>query len=258
MSRHRSRGKARRVYPYQRIAADLRNQIASGTLKDQLPGEHSLAEQHGVSRETVRRALGLLQGEGLISPDHPRGWFVRAKERMIYRPQHEAHPYTYRDGQPVEAWAGQISEEGRVPTQHIDVGIIAADEGIAERLQLEIGARVVARRRVRSINGSTININDSYYPMALVEGSRVLEPGDVSEGVTRVLIELGYNQVRWVDEIDVAMPTPEQRERLKLDIGTPVAIHTVTAYTDEDVPIRCTVNVLPGDRHHIVYERGAP
>jgi GntR family transcriptional regulator len=32
-------------------------------------------------------------------------------------------------------------------------------------------------------------------------------------------------------------------------------IHLVTGYTEDGQPVRCTVNVLPADRHVIVYER---
>lgn len=257
MSRHHSSSKRKAtVYPYQRIASDLRTQITSGDLApgSQLPGEVVLAEKHQVSRETVRRSLGLLQGEGLVSPDHPRGWFVRKREHMIYRPQDETRPHEI-DGHVIESWAGQITSEGRTPSQRIDVAIVSADEHIAERLGINAGDSVVARKRVRRINGDPININDSFYPLSLVEGSRVMQPTDVPEGVTQVLRDLGHEQVRWVDEIDVAMPTPDQSSRLGLDVGTPVAIHTVTAYTASDVAIRCTVTVLPGDRHRIVYER---
>lgn len=245
------------MYPYQRIAADLRDRIIRGDIApdQQLPTEHVLATEHNVSRETVRRGLALLQGEGLVAPDPPRGWFVRRREHMVYRPQYETRPYQL-NGVKVEAWAGQITTEGRTPSQQIHVEIVAANQRIAERLEIPIGASVVARRRIRRINGSIVNLNDSYYPLSLVDGSRVMDPGDVPEGITHILAELGYVQTRAIDEIDVAMPTPEQRDRLQLSIGTPVAVHTVTSYTKDDQPVRCTVNVLPGDRHRIVYERG--
>lgn len=245
------------MYPYQKIASDLRTLIETDEIKEgeALPPENQLAQKYEVVRLTVRRALGVLQGEGLVEPRHALGWFRRRREHMIYRPQHEIRPCQKSAGQ-VEAWAGQIASEGRVPSQSIHVSIVTASPAIAERLELDEGDRVVVRQRVRSINGERININDSYYPFHLVKNSRVLDPGDVPEGITQVLNDLGYPQSRWIDEIDITMPTPEQQSRLGLGPGTPVAIHTVTGYTEGDAPVRCTVNVLPGDRHRIVYERG--
>jgi hypothetical protein len=54
------------------------------------------------------------------------------------------------------------------------------------------------------------------------------------------------------------MPTPEEAQRLSLGPGTPVACHVCTGTTSDDQPVRAAINVLPGDRHVIVYERAMP
>lgn len=60
------------------IAKDLRQQLASGQLGAGavLPSEADLAGAYGVSRVTVRKALELLRGEGLIDARQGFGWFV--------------------------------------------------------------------------------------------------------------------------------------------------------------------------------------
>lgn len=45
---------------------------------DQLPTEHAIAEQYGVSRSSVREAFRLLENDGLVSVVHGRGRFVSA------------------------------------------------------------------------------------------------------------------------------------------------------------------------------------
>jgi GntR family transcriptional regulator len=61
---------------WQQVADNLRAEVASGELTDRLPGEHELADQYGVSRDTVRRAIQELATEGLLVVLHGRGTFV--------------------------------------------------------------------------------------------------------------------------------------------------------------------------------------
>ena len=239
---------------YQRIAAQLRAQIASGELPPdaQLPTEHELAERWGVARQTVRNGIAVLVSEGLVVARRPLGHFVRRREQMDYYPQEESREAARSE---MDVFVQQISAEGRAPSQSIDVALVQAGPDIASRLRVEEGAVVVARRRVRFINGQPVNINDSHYPLEVVKDSAIMSPADVKPGTNQMLADLGYPQVRAVDEIYVRMPTPDQIHRLDLGPGTPVAVHYVTGYTADDRPVRCTINVLPGDLHRIVFER---
>lgn len=51
----------------EQAAQALRTAVAEGTLTDPLPGEHTLAEQLGISRPTLRAALAMLAGDGLLT-----------------------------------------------------------------------------------------------------------------------------------------------------------------------------------------------
>ena len=66
---------------YKQIADHLRAAVATGRLREseQLPSEAQLMEHYGVARMTVRNALRLLQDEGLITAEHGRGVYVRAR-----------------------------------------------------------------------------------------------------------------------------------------------------------------------------------
>ncbi|SDT77726.1 winged helix-turn-helix domain-containing protein [Actinoplanes derwentensis] len=67
---------------FRQLADLLRRQIESGDLApgDILPSELRLAEDHKLSRTTVRQAIGQLRSEGLVTVDRPRGTFVRVPE----------------------------------------------------------------------------------------------------------------------------------------------------------------------------------
>lgn len=68
---------------YLQLAAILRRQITSGTLArlDPLPSETTLTQQYEVSRETVRRAVGVLRDEGLVFTVAQRGSYVGPRPR---------------------------------------------------------------------------------------------------------------------------------------------------------------------------------
>jgi DNA-binding GntR family transcriptional regulator len=240
---------------YQQIADALRQQIADGDLQAdaKLPTEAALQEEYAASRETVRKALGLLVSEGLVISARPRGHFVRRRKPMVFRPQAEfrARPYTPE----MDAFMTEYAAEGREPQQAIEVSIVTPPEDVAKRLHLEPGALAAVRKRVRYLDGEPFNVNDSYFPLDLVRESEIMRPEDIARGANEVLAELGYRQVRALDELYIRMPTPEWTGRLQLVPGTPVAHCITTGYTEEGRAVRVAVSVLPGDRHVISYER---
>ena len=67
--------------PYLRVAAELREKIASGELLpgEQVPSLDRLAETNSISRTTARRAIQVLMDEGLVV-SRPR-WGVFVAER---------------------------------------------------------------------------------------------------------------------------------------------------------------------------------
>jgi GntR family transcriptional regulator, arabinose operon transcriptional repressor len=74
-------------FRYEEIAAVLRQRILSGDYgKGRLPSERSLLTEFGVQRDTVRRALDVLEGEGLVFRDPARGTFVLPRAESVNSP----------------------------------------------------------------------------------------------------------------------------------------------------------------------------
>ena len=67
---------------YRQLAAILRAQIDNGDLqpRDPIPSEKQLQQEHGIARETVRRAVALLRDEGYVYTLPQRGSFVSERE----------------------------------------------------------------------------------------------------------------------------------------------------------------------------------
>ncbi|WP_067183347.1 GntR family transcriptional regulator [Microtetraspora niveoalba] len=240
---------------YQQVAAELRKAIYVGALGpgDQIPTEAELMEAHGVSRNTVRLALGELENEGLILRMRRRGTFVRERRPLLIRPQDEL--LSLRAGEPrIDAFVHAVTSEGREAGQDIEVAIVQPPEDVATRLAITGRALAVVRRRLRFVDGQPYNTNDSYFPYGLVADSEIARPGDIRRGANRVLEELGHPQVRVIDDISARMPTPDESSRLQLEPGTPVVVYVRVGYDPEDVPVRVAVSVLPADKHLIRYE----
>jgi DNA-binding transcriptional regulator YhcF (GntR family) len=74
------------VAPYLQVATVIRGQIVVRQIRADtpLPTEAVAAEQWGVSRETVRRAYGILRQYGVIRSEHGKGSFVGEVEPMVY------------------------------------------------------------------------------------------------------------------------------------------------------------------------------
>ncbi len=67
---------------YVRVADDIAARIASGELAAgaRLRAERELAEYYGVAYGTVRRAMEVLRGRGLVETIHGRGTFVKGQD----------------------------------------------------------------------------------------------------------------------------------------------------------------------------------
>jgi DNA-binding GntR family transcriptional regulator len=63
-------------WPYQQVAARIRERIAAGELGPRLPSYMALAHEMGVSPMTVQRAIGVLRDEGLVVTRPGRGTYV--------------------------------------------------------------------------------------------------------------------------------------------------------------------------------------
>jgi DNA-binding GntR family transcriptional regulator len=240
-----------------RLTETLRERINQGSYdahEGKLPSEAELSVEFGVSRTTVRSALATLLYQGLIRSESGVGYFVRRLHRYAFRPQEDLG--RAREG-PEQDWFLESTEHLK-PSQTIEVSYVPAPRYVARRLDIGEGDFVGTRKRLRAFDGVPYQINDSYYPRDIVDGTDVMAPADIARGVNTVLAERGHQQVRAVDEIYIRMPEPDELERLDILPGTPVAVHVITGFDAADRPVRVVRNVLPGDRHVIMFERTHP
>lgn len=132
--------------------------------------------------------------------------------------------------------------------------MIQADDRTGPRLGLDPGAGIAARRRVMYADGEPLQLGDSYYPLAIVQGSKIMGSADITEGSDQVLEDLGHTPTRYEDEITWRMPTAAEATALHLGNGIPVGQVERLSYDQHDQPIELYVMTLPADRHVLLYE----
>lgn len=243
---------------YRELARELRDRITSGALRpgDTLPPELELAEQHAVSRNTIRLAYGLLAAEGLITTGGGRsGRKVRDRRRLVFPAarSESLDRVDERRATSVDTWVADVGEQGREPSQTIHTAIVKPGDLVTTRLDLPAGSAVIVRQRLRSVDGQVNNTSDTYYPLDIAEGTPIMYPDDIPQGVIALMLEMGYVHVRYVDELVWRMPTPDETKTLEIPVGVPVLLQIRTVHTAER-PIRVTITTWPGDRASIVYE----
>ncbi|HZB33490.1 MAG TPA: GntR family transcriptional regulator [Streptosporangiaceae bacterium] len=69
---------------YKQLADLIRNQIKSGELPPgrRLPAQKDYMQEHGISRDSVERAMQVLRSEGVVVTDR-RGSYVRSGDELV-------------------------------------------------------------------------------------------------------------------------------------------------------------------------------
>jgi GntR family transcriptional regulator len=241
------------VARYQQVADRLRDTIVAGEyLPGQaLPSETVLAEQYGLNRTTINKAVRLLAAQGLVTVEHGRGAFVRIPRPVM----HVSTSYVTQVGdQPRASWHSEAQRLGMRGTQELtDVSEHAAADDIGGLLGVEPGSAVVVRRRVMLLDDEPVQLADSYYPLDLARGTPIAEPRKLPGGTVAALEHLGLELGDFEEHVTARAATPEERQALHLADGIPVLVLTRTTYTTDGQPVEVSRAVLAADRHQLIY-----
>jgi DNA-binding GntR family transcriptional regulator len=245
---------------HEQIAAELRKQISDGVLKpgDQLPSESELEAQYGASRGTVRKALISLADLTENGQGRPRT--VR-RNRLIdhyaSRAETRKHAADRVAAGTGDAFITELAEQGHVGAQSIRVSVEVPPGEIAKLLGLEEGETAVVRDRVRFVDGEPNDLNRTWYPHYIADGTAIMSPYDVVQGTIALMRELGYDQVRHVDWLTARQPTPDEARMLGLpgsNSGVALLGQVTTGYLEDGTAVKVTETLWRGDRTRLIYE----
>lgn len=196
---------------YVQIKDTLRERILDGTYAphSQMHSEHELCAMFGVSRITVRQALGDLQKEGLLFRLHGKGTFV-------------SKPKAFQNVTSLQGFAEAMSPMGyEIVNQLRSLKIVKADRNVAQRLNLPEGAAVAEIHRVRMLNREPVSLELTWVPQVL--GKRLANADLAARDIFLILendcgVPLGHADV----SIDAILADEDTARALRVEDGSPV------------------------------------
>lgn len=224
---HRAKAEAG-LARWRQVGDAIAEDIRAGRLEpgSKLPAEVGLAERFGVARQTVRRALQELQGEGVIRSEHGRGTFVT--DRL----------FDYRISAR-KTFEENLITSSRIPSRRLlRMERRPATNRFADLLAADPGESLLSVELLGFADGIPINIVRVMFPLSRTPGledtlsRRSASPPDLS--VAAALADIGITAYRRSGfRLEVHRATAE--ERVLLEIGEPaVVVRTESASIARD------------------------
>lgn len=198
------------VARYLQLASLFRSRIASGqwAIGQQIPTVDDLAAECGVARATIRQALDLIEGEGLIARHRAKGTFV------LKRPQEQIWCEVATD------WSGLLlSREGAV------IELLSDKRGVQPtHIPHPIGEIAPAYRhlkRLHSRHDAPFLITELFIDERL--SGRISKAALESKTALRLLADIPGLQIKDAQQtLTVGTADMETADRLKLPLNAPV------------------------------------
>ncbi|GHB15747.1 MULTISPECIES: GntR family transcriptional regulator [Streptomyces] len=232
------------------IADDLRHQITTGRIKpaERLPSEVGLAARYKVSTVTLRRALAVLQGEGLVEKIHGKGNYVRRPRRKIMY---------------VGGWGTLDPWTAAESTLRVTVRstTVPASVHLTTLLKVPTGSPLAEYSCLSLEQGSPHGLARIYIPRDLAPAGVLDDDSTCREAITRFAV-LGPSPATVRETVCARSPTPDEASALR--IGSTAAVLAITRIATDSTGrvIEAALLAFPGDRvdavftaHHVLDER---
>lgn len=223
---------------YQQILEWMRVNIASGRWAEnhKLKSETDLVEDLGVSRGTIRRAIGELIDEGLLVRVHGRGTFVS-------RPKLE---------QPLADNLVTFSEDlitQGIPfeTTVLEQEVVQPGEAISALLNVAPDGKVFALKRLRAVGGVPVILLHNY---VVYDRCPAIETCDFHNERLFEVLEQEYDlHLAWGKRtFEARAGSASVRARLELEKGDPLMYIQQLVHLEDGSPIELSDLWIRGDR----------
>lgn len=165
----------RRVPLYRQVQQELLESVRALAPGDLIPTEPELERTYGVSRATIRKAVGNLVQEGVLERRQGSGTRVKAMAAS-------------QDFGRVYSWTAEMASKGlSVQTRALVMRRIPAGKTLASELGIGIGEDLVMMSRVRLVENVPIVIMVNYLRERYVPG--LLDRGLTEESLYQLLAD---------------------------------------------------------------------
>jgi Transcriptional regulators len=233
---------------YHNIKREIEKMIDNRLWKvgQRLPSEYELAKYFGVSRETLRAAVKLLEQEGKLLVKHGVGTFV-IKPLPVIPSRLE---FLQSIGTMIKL-AGLKEEENKEM-----IGEVTCSREWASALNIEEGSRVVKLERIRYADGEAVAYSINIMPKDLVGDA--FERADLSGSLFGFLEEKCKIQIARADtELLVPLKKDKYVQRLQIDKDeeTPVILMKQLHYDEQNKEVLYSFDYLRNDIFHFWIRR---
>lgn len=230
------------------IAEQLAGAIRSGRLEagTRLPPERELAESLGVSRMTVRQALGTVERDGLLRRVVGRGGGTFVRE-----PEPAPEPDRHTTGS--QGLSAELRRQGLADsTEVVSVDVASSRRRVAAALGLEPGEPVVVVVRLRLSAGKPLAVERSTLPAKLFPDIEDLDLG----GSLYDLMGEGYDRrpVRAAEQLEVVPARASDARALGVREGTPLLLVERLGYAADGTAVEFARDRFRSDRTRLAIE----
>jgi GntR family transcriptional regulator len=243
-----------------RIADDLRARIELGEHRpgDQLPTYEQLTQRYLCSSGVARKAIDLLRQQGLVISKQGKGVFVRER---VQPKRHGIERYArsrWKQGGMAIHDAEADGQGLSVRQLYRELGEVPAPAAAAAAFGVDEGSPVWVRKRTTIVDGRPHQLADSFYPLDLALGTRLLEENSGPGGGFARLDEAGDPLTEISEEWAARMPTSPESVSLQLPAGTPVLELTRTVFDTKGRVVEVMLAVIAADTVRMFYRFPIP
>lgn len=228
---------------YVQIAESILNRIEARELVpgDRLPTERELSQMLSVNRMTVRRALNMLEGQGLLTRRRGDGTYV--SEPKIELQAGRLLPFT----------KGMLKRGYMPGARVITFEKKLAEASVASQLQLPVSVPVFYVHRLRLVNQEAVMLEEFSIPAQRFPDFNNF---DLSSRSLYEILETEYkitvSQAR--QSLEPVLATEYEAQLLEIDKGSPLMLERRLSMDQDGYPIEYSKELYRGDRFRFVTE----